>query len=89
MLGDISKVMPACLLSCVRLFAILWTVVCQAPLFMEFSRQEYWSGLLFSSPGYLPDSRIKLASPASPALSDKVMAEIKCVQDGSMCKKGP
>ena len=31
--------------SCVRLFATLWTVACQAPLFMGFSRQEYWSGL--------------------------------------------
>ena len=36
--------------SCVRLFAILQTVACQAPLFMGFSRQEYWSGLPFPSP---------------------------------------
>ena len=34
-------------LSQVRLFAILWTVACQAPLSMGFSRQEYWSGLPF------------------------------------------
>ena len=33
------------------LFVILWTVACQAPLSMEFSRQEYWSGLPCSSPG--------------------------------------
>ena len=39
------------LLSRVRLFVTLWTVACQAPLSMEFSRQEYWSGLLFPSPG--------------------------------------
>ena len=39
------------LLSCVRLFEILWTVAYQAPLSMEFSRQEYWSGLPFPSPG--------------------------------------
>ena len=32
-------------LSCVRLFATLWTVACQAPLSMGFSRQENWSGL--------------------------------------------
>ena len=32
-------------------FATLWTIACQAPLFMEFSRQEYWSGLPFPSPG--------------------------------------
>ena len=35
---------------------ILWTVACWAPLFMEFSRQAYWSGLPFPSPGYLPYS---------------------------------
>ena len=47
-----------CLLShfsCVRLFVTLWTVACQAPLSMEFSRQEYWSGQPFPSPGDLPD----------------------------------
>ena len=37
-------------LSCVRLFAIPWTVVCQAPLSMGFSRQNYWGGLPFPSP---------------------------------------
>ena len=38
------------LLSRIRLFAIPWTVAYQAPLSMEFSRQEYWSGLPFPSP---------------------------------------
>ena len=42
-------------LSHVLLFATPWTVAHQAPLSMGFSRQEYWSGLLFPSPGYLPD----------------------------------
>ena len=51
-------------LSHVRLFAIPWTVAYQAPLSMEFSRQEYWSGLPFSSPGDLPDRGIKPGSPA-------------------------
>ena len=37
------------LLSCVQLFAILWTVDCQALLSMKFSRQEYWSGLTYPS----------------------------------------
>ena len=46
-------------LSCVRLFAIPWTVVYQASLSMGFSRQEYWSGLPFPSPGDLPDPGIK------------------------------
>jgi len=37
---------------------------------MGFSRQEYWSGLPFSSPGDLPDPGIKPASPGSPALAE-------------------
>ena len=47
-----------------RLFAILWTAGCQAPLFMGFPRQEYWSGLLVPSPGDLPNPGIKPKSPA-------------------------
>ena len=43
-----------CELSCVRLFATLWTVAHQAPLSMAFSRQEYWSGLPFPPPRHLP-----------------------------------
>ena len=50
-------------LSRARLFATLWTVAYQAPLSMGFSRQEYWSGLPFSSPGDLPDPRIEPGSP--------------------------
>ena len=49
---------PVCVcdsLSHVWLFATPWTIPCQAPLTMEFSRQEDWSGLAFSSPGDLPD----------------------------------
>ena len=42
-------------LSCVQLFATPRTVACQAPLSMEFSRQEYWNGLPFPSPGDLPN----------------------------------
>ena len=45
-----------------------WTAARQTPLSMGFSRQEYRSGLLFSSPGDLPGSGIKLAAPVSPAL---------------------
>ena len=47
------------LLRCVWLFAIPWTVAYQAPPFIEFSRQEYWSGLPFPSPGDLPNPGIK------------------------------
>ena len=52
------------LLSCVRLFATPWTVAYQAPRSMKFSRQEYWSGLPFPSPGDLPDPGIEPRSPA-------------------------
>ena len=60
-------------LSCVWLFTTPWTVVRQAPLSMEFSRQQYWSGLLFPAPGDLPDPVIK---PRSPALqADSLQSE--------------
>ena len=51
-------------LSCVQLFATLWTVTYQAPLSMGFSQQEYWSGLRFPSPGDPPDPGIEPGSPA-------------------------
>ena len=51
-------------LSRIQLFAIPWTVAYQAPSPMEFSRQEYWSGLPFPSPGHLPDPGIEPGSPA-------------------------
>ena len=51
-------------LSCVRLFAIPWTVAHQAPPSMGFSRQESWSGLPFPSPGDLPNPGIEPRSPA-------------------------
>ena len=51
-------------LSRVRLFATPWTVAYQAPPSMGFSRQEYWSGLSFPSPGDLPNPGIKPGSPA-------------------------
>ena len=54
------KVKP---LNHVQLFATPWTVACQAPPSMEFSRQEYWSGLPFPSPGDLPNPGIEPRSP--------------------------
>ena len=48
----------------VQLFATPWTVAHQAPLSMGFSRQEYWSGLPFPSPGDLPNPGIEPWSPA-------------------------
>ena len=50
-------------LSRVRLFVTPWTVTCQVPPSMGFSRPEYWSGLPFPSPGDLPDPRIEPRSP--------------------------
>ena len=50
------------MLSQVQPFATLWTVAHQAPLSMEFSRQDYWGGLSFPSPGDLPNPAIKLRS---------------------------
>ena len=51
-------------LSRVQLFATSWTIAYQAPPSMGFSRQEYWSGLPFPSPGDLPNPGIKPGSPA-------------------------
>ena len=51
-------------LSRVRLFATPWTVAYQASQSMGFSRQEYWSGVPFPSPGDLPDPGIEPPSPA-------------------------
>ena len=47
-----------------QLFVTPWTVVCQAPLSMAFSRQDYWSGLPFPSTGDLPHPGIEPKSPA-------------------------
>ena len=50
------------LCSAVSYSVILWTVASQAPLSMEFSRQEYWSGLPFPTPGDLLDPGVKPSS---------------------------
>ena len=60
-----------CTLRGVRLFAAPLTVAHQAPLFMEFLRQEYWSGLPFPTPGDPPYSGIESASLVSPALAGR------------------
>ena len=51
------------MLSCIRLFAIPWTVALQALLSLGFPRQEYWSGLTFPPPGDLPNPGIEPVSP--------------------------
>ena len=57
--------------SCIWLFVTLWPVAHQAPLFMQFLRQEHWRGLPFPPPGDLPDPGIKLVSLASYALTGR------------------
>ena len=62
----ILSLFPYCaVLSCfnrVQLFATPWTIACQVPLSMGFSRQEYWSVLPFPSPGDLPNPGVKSVS---------------------------
>ena len=62
----------ACMLSCfshARLFVTLWTIACQTPLSIEFSRQEYWNGVPFPPPGNLSNPGIKPMSLTFPALA--------------------
>ena len=70
-------------LSCVQLFATSWTVAHQAPPSMEFSRQEYWIGMSFPSPGALPDPGIEPGSSALPA--DALSSEPPGKQGKSLC----
>ena len=63
--------MHAHVLSRVWLFATPWTIACQDPLSVGFSRQEYWSGLPFPTLGDLPDPGIKPAFLTSPALAGR------------------
>ena len=65
-------------LSRVRLFATPWTVAYQAPLSMEFSRQEYWSRLPFPSPGDFPNPGIEPRSPAFQANSLSPSHRVLC-----------
>ena len=64
-----NTLLCVCMLSHVRLLASLWTVAGQTLLSTGFSRQEYWSGLSFPSPGDLPDPEIKPTFLSSPALA--------------------
>ena len=59
--GEHAKLLQSC--------AMLWTVACQTPLSMGFSKQEYWSELPCPPPGDLPEPGIKPVSLTSPALA--------------------
>ena len=71
-----------CVCVCVYVFSHVqlsvtpWTVTHQAPLSIEFSRQEYWNGLPFPPPGDLPDSGIKPASLVSLALAGRFFTTV-------------
>ena len=63
-----------CMCVYVQLFVTPWTIACQVPLSMEFSRQGYWSGLSFPSPGEIPHPGIE---PRSPTLqADALLSEL-------------
>ena len=68
----LPKMLCACVLTCfshVQLFMTPWTVACQAPLSMGFSKQEYWSGLPCPPPGDLPNPGTEPESLMSPVLA--------------------
>ena len=75
------------MLSHVQLFGTPWTVDCQAPLSMEFSRQEYWSGLSVPSLGDLPNPGIKPGSPALQAdsLPSEPLGKPVCCMHACVC----
>ena len=77
------------MLNSVQLFASPWTTAHQAPLSMEFFRQEYWRGLPLPSPGDLPNPGIKPTSPALQAASyhlSQYRIELKC-RKHSWCQR--
>ena len=60
-------------LSCAQFFVIPWTVACQAPLSMGFSRQEYLSQFPYFPPGDLPNPGVELVSLMSPVLAGHIV----------------
>ena len=60
-----------------------WTIARQAPLFMELSRQEYWSGLPFPTSGDLPDPGLEPTSHLSPALAGRCLTTESPVKPGT------
>ena len=82
--------MQACMLSCfshIWLFVTPWTIAHQAPLFMGFSRQEYWSGLPCPPSEDLPDPGIKPVPLTSPARTDRFLTTSTTTI--LLCKTGP
>ena len=65
-----------CVFNCIQFAVTPQTVVHQAPLSMEFSRQEYWSGLPCSPPGDLPNPEIKPESLVSPVEAQAILVSL-------------
>ena len=76
---NITRCTVCQLFSHFQLLATPWTIACQAPLSMEFSRQEHRSRQLFSSPGHLPNPGIEPGSPSLQADSTTVELPLKIV----------
>ena len=72
-----------CYFSCVLLYATLWTATCQAPLSMEFSRQEYWSGLPSPPPRDQPEPSVEPTSLISTCIGRCILFHLGHL--GSMC----
>ena len=71
-----AQIECVCVLSQVQLFMTPWTVAHQAPLFMGFLKQEYWSGLSITPPGDLPNPGVKPMSLAPPALAGRFFTTV-------------
>ena len=83
----LTTVLMCVLVTRVQLFVTPWTVACQAPPSMEFSRQEYWSDLPFPSPGDLLNSEIEHRSPSLQADSLQSEPPGKPLSYISLCLK--
>ena len=65
----------------------LWMVACQTPLSMDFSRQEHWSGLPFTTPGDLPDPRREPTSLVSSLLAGRFFTTVQDIRKKLVRKK--
>ena len=74
-----NDTLDVCVLSYVWLYGTRWTAAVQAPLFMGSSRQEFWNGLSFPTPGDLPNPGIKTESPALASGFFTTVSPIICI----------
>ena len=74
-----------CMLSVVSDFTTPWTIAHQVPLFMEFSRQNYWSGLPFPPPGDFPYLEIEPEPLVSPELQVDFLSTAPLIHAVCIC----